>query len=172
MPYKALSERIKCQKQSRANAAIMQNAVNAYCTEQDKPANLQKGARRIAEDYGIANKWRTVVNRYNGMQSTRKAHEAQKNLLQAKEVSLVDFLNQSAEQGFPQTLKNIENLATLLQKAHLGDDCSALGENLVHRFLDHYQEVLQTHWSKPLDTQQAQAMNPGANHLIHNEPEQ
>jgi hypothetical protein len=138
MPYKVLSEHVKHQKQGHANAVIMQNTVNAYCREQAKPANLWKGAQKIAKDYGIPNQWRTIVNRYNGMRSTQEAHEAQQNLLPVEKVILMDFLNQSAKQGFPQTLKNIKNLATLLRKAHVGGECSVLGENWVHWFLDHH----------------------------------
>jgi hypothetical protein len=37
MPYKALSERVKRQNQSRAKAATMRNAVNAYHREQAQP---------------------------------------------------------------------------------------------------------------------------------------
>jgi hypothetical protein len=133
-----------------------------YCQEQALPANMQRGAQKIAEDFGIAKWWRTIINRYNGGQSMQEAHKAQQNLTPAEEGILIDFLNQSAEQGFPQPHKSIEALATLLWKSHLGDNCDALGKNWVHRFLDCHCTVLQTHWSKPLDTQQARAMNPEA----------
>ena len=162
MPYKALSEHVKRQNKSRAKEATMQNAVNAYHQEQALPANMRRGARKIAEDFGIPKQWQTIFNRYNGGRSMQEAHEAQQNLTPAEEGILVDFLNQSAEQGFPQPHKSIEALATLLRKARLGDNCDTLGESWVHRFLDRHRAVLQTHWSKPLDTQRARAMNPEA----------
>jgi len=85
MPYKALSECIKCQNKSRVKDATMRNAVNAYHQEQALPANMQRGARKIAEYFGIAKQWRTIVNRYNGGQSMQEAHEAQQNLTPAEE---------------------------------------------------------------------------------------
>ena len=41
-------------------------------------------------------------------------------------------------------------------------ECEKIGESWVGRFLDWHHKILQTHWSKPLDTQRAQAMNPEA----------
>jgi hypothetical protein len=162
MPYKALSQHIKRQNQSHAKEATIRNAVNQYCREQALPANTRRGARKIAEDFGIPKQWRTIINRYNGGRSMKEAREHQQNLTPAEEGILVDFLNQSAEHGLPQPLKSIEALAILLWKARLGDNCNPFGENWVHRFLDRHRMVLQTHWSKPLDTQRARAMNPEA----------
>jgi hypothetical protein len=83
-------------------------------------------------------------------------HEAQQILTPSEEAILVDFINQSADHRFPQTLHNIESYANLIQKWHIGEHAYPVGENWDHQFLD----VLQTHWSKPLNTQWAQAMNP------------
>lgn len=45
--------------------------------------------------------------------------------------------------------------------AHLGDDHEPLGHNWVDNFLNRLNcNELQTHWSKPLDTQQGWALNP------------
>ena len=66
MAYKALSERVKTQKQSRLKHAKMHDAVNAYQREQGKPIEECKGARKIAEEYGIKKQWRTIINQYNG----------------------------------------------------------------------------------------------------------
>ncbi len=163
MPYKALSERMKAQNRSRSKAAALHNAVSAYRLEQDKPKHLRKGARKIAEEHGISKQWRTMINHYQGMRTIKESHEVQQRLTPSKEVVLVDFLNQSADRGFPQTLRNIEHYASLIQKQRLEDSpVTPVGENWVHRFLDRHRNVLQTHWSKPLDTQRAQAMNPEA----------
>lgn len=37
-----------------------------------------------------------------------------------------------------------------------------IGDTWVGRFLERYRDRLQMHWSKPLDTQRAQSMNPEA----------
>ena len=40
--------------------------------------------------------------------------------------------------------------------------CVQIGDTWVGRFLERYRDRLQMHWSKPLDTQRAQSMNPEA----------
>ena len=92
----------------------MQNVVNGYHQEQALPAKMRRGAPKIAEDFSIAKQWWTTVNRYNGGRSMQEAHQAQQNLTPAEERLLIDFLTESAEQGFPQPHKSIQALATLL----------------------------------------------------------
>jgi Tc5 transposase DNA-binding domain len=89
-------------------------------------------------------------------------HEDQQKLKPSAEQTLVNFLIESAERGFPQTLHQIENFANLIRQSRLGPECEKVRENWVGRFLDRHRKILQTHWSKPLDTQHAQAMNPQA----------
>ena len=91
-----------------------------------------------------------------------KDHKDQQKLKPSEEQTLVNFLIESAERGFPQTLHQIENFANLIRQSRLGPECEKVGENWVGRFLDRHREILQTHWSKPLDTQRARAMNPQA----------
>jgi hypothetical protein len=161
MPNKALSDRVKRQNKSQIKEEKMVEAVDAYRAEQAKPAP-QKGAQTIAKEYGIENQWRTIVNRYEGGRSTQEAHEDQQKLTGAEEAVLVDFLNQSADRGFPQTRRNIIQYANLIRQNWLGADCKDATDTWVGRFLDRHRDILQTHWSKPLDTQRAQAMNPEA----------
>ena len=139
----------------------MAKAVDAYAAEQVKSSSW-KGARTIAQEYGIANQWRTIVNRYDGGRSIRDAHKDQQKLTSAEEAVIVDFVNQSADRGFPQTCQNITQYANLVRHNCLGPDCEEVGDMWVGRFLDRQRDILQTHWSKPLDTQRAQAMNPKA----------
>ena len=47
----------------------------------------------------------------------------------------------------------------MICRNRLGAECEDVGESWVGRFLDCHQDILQTHWSKPLDTQRAHAMN-------------
>ena len=49
MPYKALSERVKRQKNLRKKHDVMQNAVAAYAKEQLKPAVERRGAMGLSQ---------------------------------------------------------------------------------------------------------------------------
>jgi hypothetical protein len=162
MPFKALSERVKAIKKAKLKDARMREAVDAYRHEQQKPAESRKGARTIAKEFGIENQWKTIVNRYNGGRSHKEAHEEKQKLTPAEEATLVGFIFESADWGFPQTLRNIKEYANLIRRSRLGLKCEEVGESWVGRFLDRHRDILQTHWSKPLDTQRARAMNPEA----------
>ena len=161
MPYKALSKRIKNQKQSRLKEARISRAVEDYRAELSKP-DPQKGARTIAKEHGIEKSYKTIINRYNNGRSIQEAHEDQQKLTAAEEAVLIDFLQQSADRGFPQSRHNITQYANLIRKNRLGEDCEKLGDTWVTRFLDRHRDILQMHWSRPLDTQRAQSMNPEA----------
>ena len=162
MANKALSERVKAQKRRIANEKKMRDAVHAYRLEQDKAENLRRGARIIAKEFGIENQWRTIINRHNGGRSIREGHEDLQKLIPAEETVLVNFLNESAARGFPQTPRNLADFANMIRRNRLGAKCEDVGESWTGRFLDRHRDILQTHWSKPLDTQRARAMNPEA----------
>ena len=138
----------------------MQDAVHVYHHEQTQELHERKGAHKIAQEHGIENQWRTIINRYNGGRSRQEAHEEQQKLTPVEEVIIAEFVRESANHGFPMTLHNIEQYANLVRRNHLGADCTPLGENWVWRFLDCHRDILQTHWSKPLDTQWACTLSP------------
>lgn len=162
MANKALSDRVKRTKHAAVKEQKLQEALAEYTREQSKPRESRRGLRAIANQYGIANQYRTILNRYNGGRTISEVHEAQQHLTPAEESILVDFLNESADRGFPQNLHQITNFANLILQNRLGEQFVPIGESWVGRFLDRHRERLQTHWSKHLDTQRARAMNPEA----------
>jgi hypothetical protein len=102
MANKALSDCVKRQEQSQNKEDTMAKAVEACSAEQVKCSSW-KGAQKIAQEYGIANQWRTIVNRYDGGRSIHDTHKDQQKLTSMEEAVIVDFINQSADCGFPQT---------------------------------------------------------------------
>ena len=81
-------------------------------------------------------------------------------LTPAEESVFVDFALESADQGFPLTHANLYKAADDILTSHLGDEHVSLGHNWVNVFLNRHHEELQTHCSKPLDTQHGGALNP------------
>ena len=151
MAKKALSEHVKSQKQSKLREKRILEAVEAYRAEQ---AN--------AKEHGIERCYKTITNRYNNMRSTTEVHEDQQKLTAVEEAFLVDFLVQSADCGFSQSQHNIAQYANLIHNNRLGKDCVQIADTLVGQFLERHRDRLQMHWSKPLDMQRAQSMNPEA----------
>ena len=162
MANKALSERVKVQKQRKLKEAKLREAVDVYRNELQKDVHVRKGARTIAEEFGILKQWRTIANRAQGKRSAMEFSEDRQKLTCAEEGILENFIIESAERGFPMTLGQIEEYANLILQNRQGPDYQPVGKSWVGRFLDRHCKVLQTHWSKPLDTQRARAMTPEA----------
>jgi len=74
----------------------------------------------------------------------------------------VDFILKSADRGFPFTHRAIESYANAILENRIGRDYTPVRKKWIYAFLDRTQDKLQTHWSKPLDMQRAQALNPDA----------
>ena len=78
----------------------------------------------------------------------------------AEEHVLVDFILASSDCAMPPTLKKFAEHANGILKGH-GTSYEPVGECWVGRFLDWYREEVQTHWSRPLATECAKALNKG-----------
>src|SRR5580698_9014771 len=162
MPKAALSDRVKSLGKSKFKDAKIREAVDAYRREQERPADCRKGAREIADQFGIKNQWQTILKRYKGGKSIEEAHQSHQKLTPVEEATLVSFVEESAARGFPQTRRHIEQMANLIRRSRLGPDCEVVGHGWVGRFLDRHRDAIRTIWSKHLDTQRAGAMNPEA----------
>jgi hypothetical protein len=88
---------------------------------------------------------------------------SKRKLTYAEEHILVDFIFESADQGIPMSLKNIEVHANSILASHAGDsEADTVGGSWVGRVLDWYRGELQTHWTKPLATERAKTLNKDA----------
>jgi hypothetical protein len=114
MPFKALSEHVKKQKKAKQKEAKLQEATAAYRHELEKDERVRKGVRRIAEEFGIPEQWRTISNRAKGKRSQQEFNEDRQKLTPPEEDILKNFILESAERGFPMTLNDIERCANLL----------------------------------------------------------
>lgn len=75
---------------------------------------------------------------------------------------MVDFLKASADRGLPLAHSAITQYAQLIVSRRLGADAKTLGKGWSYAFLDRHRDELAAHWSKPLDMQRAQCLNPAA----------
>jgi hypothetical protein len=114
MANKALSEHVKAQKKSKLKEAKLQAALAEYQREQEGPLESRKGAQTIVCEHGIPGQYRTILNRFQGGRSIQEAHEQQQNMTPAQEITLVNFLEESAQHGFPQSIQNVAQYANLI----------------------------------------------------------
>lgn len=159
MVYKAQSERVKRHKAAEEKAEKMSRAI-AECRQRIAAGKKAKFGD-VARAHGVSSS--TLERRVNGKGRSIQEFNATKQLLTpTEEQTLVDFILQSAEQGFPLTNSDIEKFADAVLESRLGTNWKGVGESWVFAFLDRHHKVLQTHWSKPLDTQRAKSLNPAA----------
>src|SRR5882762_3489259 len=163
MANKPLSKCVKALKRAKAKEAKLQQAMGAYHHELTKNIKDRKGSHEIAKQFGIPGQYKTIQNRAKGLRSTAECHADQQKLKPSEEGVLKDFILESADRGFPMTLKQISDYANLILHNREGPGYAQVGEGWARRLVDRYYEELQTHWSKPLDTQRARGMTPEAN---------
>lgn len=82
MVFRALSEFVKHTNNQCTDNAILQQAVNDYTQELAKPDGMKrKGACTIAEEHGIPEKYRTIINHATGRTKPMSAFNASKQKL-------------------------------------------------------------------------------------------
>lgn len=161
MVFHALSKNQQAIKKRRAENAKLQKAVDAYRQEQTKPdSEPRKGIRYFAKRFGVS---KSTLGRAIEGKLTRSAFsESRQKLTPVQERVLVDFITESADRGFPLVHRQIEEYANELLIRAQGPDAEPVGKSWIFAFLDRHRDDLQTHWSKPLDTQRAKSLNPKA----------
>src|ERR1700692_209863 len=158
MVYKALSEQVKRQKATTRKNAQMRQAIDVYRQQEFKPKDERKSYRQVADEFDVSKS--TLQRLVMGGVSMSAFNAGKQRLTPAEERVLVDFALESADRGFPLTHANLYKAADDILTSRLGDEHVSLGHNWVDVFLNRHREELQTHWSKPLDTQRGRALNP------------
>jgi hypothetical protein len=151
MVYKPLSEAVKLQKSRAQDNARMRRAIDEYKQQELKPKNLRLSYKTVANLHNVSKS--TLQRLVTGGVSMSAFNAGKQRLTPAEERVVVDFCLESADRGFPLTHDNVYKCADNILSARLGSEHDTLGLNWVDTFLIRHHDELQTHWSKPLDTQ-------------------
>ena len=103
-------------------------------------------------------KWRTLGQLVNGGVSMSVFNASKWKLTFAEEHVLVDWILASLDCAMPPTLKKIVEHAYGILEGQ-STPYKPIGESWVTRFLHWYRDEIQTHWSQPLATECAKALN-------------
>jgi hypothetical protein len=160
MPGHALSDHQKKMKVRNTVKKKLAEAVEAYRAELQKEPKTRKGLCTIANLHEVNHN--TLAHAVNGKRSIDEANAMKQKLTVAEEHVLADFILKSADRGFPLTHRLIERYANAILQKRIGPTYQPVGKNWISAFLDRNRCDLQTHRSKPLDMQRAQALNPEA----------
>lgn len=105
--------------------------------------------------------YKSLQNWVNGGHTLSEFNALKRKLTHSEESVFVDFIIQSADLALPLSVKNIRTHADEILKGR-NTPGEAVGVQWVGRFLNHYCDQLQTHWSSPLATECAKCLNPEA----------
>ncbi|KAF7372306.1 hypothetical protein MVEN_00090800 [Mycena venus] len=162
MVSRAKSDRVKGHENSRRKELNVKAALHEYEREQVKPAEFgkAKSIKAIAESHKVP--YATLHRRIHGGRSIGEVNQEKQKLTVVQEWSLVQFILEAAERGFPLSHAQIVQYADAVRQATLGADCERVGVKWVFAFLDRHHHELRPFWSKALDTQRARSLNPEA----------
>lgn len=159
MVGRALSERVKKLAEAKAAEQRLHDATKAYRDAKAKGNSVSY--RKLASKFRVkkSNLQRCVEKTSMTM---AQFNATKQRLTISEEEVLKEFIIESASRGFPQGCRNIQQFANCLCQARLGTDCERVSDVWVERYLDRHRDSLQTHWTKPLNTQRARSLNPAA----------
>lgn len=156
MVFHAKSDRIKKQRSREKEEEAYEKATAAYRHEQETAAK-PRGLRYFANLFQVDHN--TLGRRVKGKRTQAEYAASRQKLTVAQERVLVEFIKESADRGFPLNHESIIMYGNAILQATQGLDAE-LGRQWIWAFLDRHEAELQTHWSKPLDSQRARALNP------------
>jgi hypothetical protein len=165
----ALSDAVKKVQKRRLLNQHLQQAVQLYQDEQQKPT----GSKRLS----LA----AVASRFSGVTvSTLARHvkpghvsmsafnATKQKIKPSEERVLLDAALEASDLGLPWNRDELTYEADAILKAREGEGFVPVGKYWAQGFLDRHRDELQMSWSRPLDSQRARALNPTViRHFYH-----
>jgi hypothetical protein len=156
---RALSDAVKAQKATKKAEVTMKRAIEAYQHNALKPDGIRLSGNAIAEKHGVNKD--TLRRRATGGRSMAEFNASKQKLTVEEERVLVDHVLASADRGFPMSHPAIVDHANSILKSR-GGGLISTESNWSDNFATRHWDELQTYWSKALDRQRAQGLNPEA----------
>ena len=149
---------LRARKVQHALNGRLQLAVEAYTFEQSKPKCERESLRDVALRFHVNHN--TLNNHYKGRPTKSAFVAMRQKLTPAEENTLVEYALACSDRGFPITHSQLVTFANEILEARIGSDYEPVGKNWTDRFIERHHQSLQMHWSKPLDSKRARALNP------------
>ena len=146
------------QKVQHALNGHLQLAVEAYTFEQSKPKCKWQSLHDAALCFHVNH---TTLNDHYKGRPTKSAYVAMhQKLMPAEENTWVEYTLACLDCGFPITHSQLVTFTNEILEACVGSDFEPVGKNWMDWFIECHYQSLQMHWSKPLDSRHARALNP------------
>jgi len=125
--------------------------------QQTRSLPLAPSLGSLANKHGIARS--TLRARINGRPSKIESAGQQQKIRPDEEQLLVDYLQETARRGFPDTFKRATNCANEILRMRSGDPSATVGKLWLNRFMKRHHEDLRFYWSTTLTTVRGGALN-------------
>ena len=155
---RADSNTLKARKSSQAKAHRLLLAGEVYTAGQLKPKGERPSLRAVAAEHNVD--FATLGRHVKGKLSMTEFNSLKQKLTVAEEQTLVQFALGCSDRGLPLTHAALATYANHVLEKRLGADFAPVGQNWSDHFVERHHEALQTHWSRPLDSKRARALNP------------
>ena len=133
----------------------LQRAVEEFQQTQGLPLALSQGL--LAEKHGVARS--ALQARINGRTSKIESAGQQQKLHPDEEQLLVDYLQETARRGFPDTSKRATSHANEIFHMRSGDPSAAVGKHWIDWFMQRHHDKLRHYCSTTLTTVRGGALN-------------
>jgi hypothetical protein len=160
MPNKATPQTQKAGEFAKEKDDLLNKAAALYLGNNTKPKQQQRSSRDIAQElegrhftetgHRIELWLQTIIERAKGCRSQLE-YASDREILTAEECDVViKYLIRCANQGFPLTHARLKDIVDDILRARLGSGYPGVGQKYTQRFLERYQERIQSHTINPL----------------------
>lgn len=136
----------------------MRAALRTWEHNARQPKEFQQSKRQVAIAHNVS--YTSFCARLNGRPSIQAYNSKKQHLTPEEEQTLVDSVLGNADRGIPMSRADIVMYANAILKKKGSAVVIDPQSNWIERFLTRHHCEIQSHWSKPLDTQRASSLNP------------
>jgi hypothetical protein len=152
-------------KTSTAKDEKMQAALQMWALEQALPGK-SRSLHRFCQQEDV--RYTTMIDRLRGTKSIKEFNSQKQLLSPPKELATAEHLMAMADRALPLTRSELCDYVNEILETEGRSERVKPDGNWVTRFLARHRDQIAVHWSKPLETQRAQAANPEViNHWFH-----
>ncbi|CAA7264028.1 unnamed protein product [Cyclocybe aegerita] len=171
MAKHAASDTLKKRQEEEEKARAYRIAHAIWLDEQQKPKDKRLSYREVAEEarkrwHAKTGHWlklnhNTVRNHATGKTRPREETKWDSSHLSAvEEEEVVNYLIETAAQGFGLSHRRLKEHVIELCRAHYGTSFPGLGKHWSHRFVERHHERLHVYRTRPLHDVRGKAANP------------
>ena len=153
---RAESETLKACKQGNLKSHLLLHAAEAYNAAQVNGTCVS--ITGLAAQFHVSES--TLSRHIKGGRTMGDFNALKQRLTPAEETTLIQFVLGCADRGLPSTHAQLASFANNVLKQHLGSNTVPVGKNWTDHFVERHHETLSTHWTHPLDSKRAQALQP------------